>query len=357
MAQALRLAEQGLYTTHPNPRVGAVVVQDGEIVGQGFHLQAGGPHAEAAALAQAGERAKDATVYCTLEPCSYRGRTPACARALIDAGVARVVVAMPDPHPKNSGAGLAMLAEAGIEVETGLMSASAHALNPGHVKRFETGLPLVRLKLGMSMDGRTALANGVSQWITGPEARRDVQRLRARSSAIVTGVQTVIDDDPRLDVRPAELGGQHAELASTIGRPLVVLDPRQRIDRKARVLSNPNVLIVSAEESDDLPGFAAPTDEKGRIALEPLLRRLADREVNEVLFECGPTLAGAVVAAGLVDELVLYAAPVMLGPDGRGLLQLAKIDSMQHRIEWDLIESRRIGDDLKLVLKPRKRGA
>lgn len=358
MARAIRLAERGLYTTHPNPRVGAVIAAGGEIVGEGFHLKAGAAHAEVHALEQAGERARGATVYCTLEPCSYHGRTPSCAKTLVEAGVSRVVCAMTDPHPKNSGAGFAILEAAGIEVIRGVLESSARALNPGHVKRFERGLPYVRAKLAMSLDGRTALANGDSQWVTGPEARRDVQRLRARSDAIVTGVQTVNDDNPRMTVRAESLDAGEAALAAAIRRPIYILDGNGRIDPGADLLDNPDTVLATAGDHD-IHGRATvmqmASDRDGRIALLPLLEALAGREHNEVLFECGATLAGSLVASGLVDELVIYAAPVMLGHDARGLLQLPKIDKMRDRIEWDIKDVRHIGDDLRITLTPRSR--
>ncbi len=367
MAEAIRLAEQGLYTTHPNPRVGSVIVRDGEIVGRGFHLKAGESHAEAAALLEAGSAAAGATVYCTLEPCSFFGRTPSCAGSLIDAGVTRVVVAMEDPHPRNAGRGLAMLREAGIVVECGLLSASARALNPGHVKRFEQGLPFVRLKLAMSLDGKTALANGQSQWITGPDARRDVQKWRARSGAVVTGVQTVNDDNPSLTVRAAELDSPYAGISAALARPVVVLDPHLRIDRHARILENPDLLLgcllspadgaETGAGSFDLAGVSLlplGDDGEGRINLLELLHELARRECNEVLFECGATLAGALVESGLADEIIIYAAPTFLGGDARSLLNMRKLDSMHARTDLDLVDVRQIGKDLRLILAPQQ---
>ncbi len=358
LARAIRLAERGLFTTHPNPRVGSVIVRDGEIVGEGFHEQAGGPHAEAAALAQAGERARGATVYCTLEPCSYEGRTPSCAKSLVEAGVARVVCAMLDPHPRNSGAGFRILEAAGITVEYPLMESSAASLNPGHVKRFRTGLPYVRLKLGMSLDGRTALANGESQWITSIEARRDVQKLRARSSAIVTGVQTVNDDNPQLNVREAGLMTKNAALASSIRRPVFVLDSNGRVDPGADLLDNPDCVLVSTIDHD-VHGRAErlrlPPNAEGRVSLRAVLEELARRECNEVLFECGPTLGASVIRGGYADEVVVYAAPVMLGTDARGLLRLPKIDNMRDRTEFEFGDIRRIGPDLRITLMPQGR--
>lgn len=357
MAEALRLAEKGLYTCQPNPRVGAVIVKDGVVAGRGYHLKDGEGHAEAIALQEAGESARGATVYCTLEPCSFQGRTPSCARSLVAAGVARVVVGMEDPHVRNAGKGLAILRDAGIEVECGLMESSARALNPGHIKRFEQGLPYVRLKLAMSLDGKTALENGESRWITGAPARRDVQKLRARSSAIVTGVQTVIDDDPSLTVRSAELDVAHATLSASIERPIVILDPDCRIDRSAKVLKNPDAIVACLKTpvDDTAPALRVmilPPNGEGRIDLDALLRNLAGMQCNEVLFECGATLAGALVESAMVDEIVIYAAPTLLGADARSLLGLAKIDSMQDRVDLTITDIRQIGRDIRMTCSP-----
>ena len=358
MAQAIRLAEKGQYTTHPNPRVGAVIVNGEQIVGQGFHLKAGEGHAEAHALKQAGNGARGGSVYCTLEPCSFHGRTPSCAQALIDAGVSRVVVAMVDPDARNAGRGLDMLRAAGIVVECGLMESSARSLNPGHIKRIESGLPFVRLKLAMSLDGKTALANGVSQWITGRAARQDVQRWRARSAAIVTGVQTINDDDPLLNVRADDLAGSTAAMSATIRRPVVVLDPTQRVRRDARVLDNPDTILVSL--AGNAPArditceqMTGTPDGAGRIDLRALLVELAAREFSEVLFECGATLAGSLVQHGLVDEFIVYAAPTFLGSDARSLLQLAKIDSMHDRRDLTVIDIRSVGSDIRFICRPK----
>lgn len=360
MARALRLAEKGLYTTQPNPRVGAVIVKDGQIIGEGFHLKAGAAHAEAGALAQAGENARGSTVYCTLEPCSFHGRTPSCARALVDAGVARVVCAMTDPHPKNNGAGYKILEDAGISVDHPFIEASAVELNPGLVKRATHKLPYVRLKLAMSIDGKTALANGDSQWVTSLESRKDVQKLRARSSAIVTGVGTVNNDNPRLTVREEALDVEHAALAAAVKRPIYVLDSNGRIDPGSDLLDNPNTVVVTTSEQD-IHGRAhqieLPANREGQVALRPLLEELARLEHNEVLFECGATLGGSLVAGGFVDEVVIYAAPVLLGNDGRGLLKLPKIDKMRDRIQWEIADARPVGGDLRLTLRPGKRAS
>lgn len=362
MARAIRLAEQGLYTTHPNPRVGCVLVRDGEIVGEGFHRRAGEPHAERNALAQAGERARGATAYVTLEPCCHHGRTPPCSDGLIEAGVVRVVVAMTDPNPRVAGQGIAQLEAAGIQVEQGVMTARAEALNPGFIARMSRSRPYVRCKLAMSLDGRTAMANGESKWITGPDARRDVQRLRARSDAIVTGIGTVLADNPSLNVRltAAELPGVASD--AYLLQPLrVVLDPDLEISPAARLLNLPGrTLLVTASDDEArrqaLLATGAEVIHLPRaglgIDLEALLAALAKREINEVLLETGPTLAGAAVAANLVDELVIYAAPILMGSDARGLLNLPALTEMKDRIELQILDLRTVGADLRLRARP-----
>jgi diaminohydroxyphosphoribosylaminopyrimidine deaminase/5-amino-6-(5-phosphoribosylamino)uracil reductase len=356
MAIALRLAERGRYTAQPNPRVGALVVSGGVVVGEGYHVWTGGPHAEALALQEAGDMAKGATVYCTLEPCSFQGRTPSCARSLIDKGVAEVVYGMVDPHPQNQGKGLQMLRDAGIKVTGPVLETSARAVNPGHVKRHEAGLPFVRLKLAMSLDGKIALANGDSRWITGSAARRDVQKLRARSSALVTGVGTVNQDDPALNVRPGELDISDAQLSAGLPRPVVILDSRLRVRRDAKLLSDPSLIIVCAEAIDDphlkVETWVAPLADNGGLDLRYVLERLAEMECSEVLFECGPTLAGSVLQAGLVDELIVYMAPRIMGSDARSLLHLEKIGSMRDVLNMDIQDIRKVGDDIRITLTP-----
>lgn len=362
MARAIRLAEQGLYTTHPNPRVGCVLVRDGAIVGEGFHRRAGEPHAERHALAAAGERAHGATAYVTLEPCCHHGRTPPCSDGLIEAGVARVVVAMTDPNPRVAGQGIAQLRAAGIQVDQGVLEAQAQALNPGFVARMTRGRPFVRCKLAMSLDGRTAMASGESKWITSEAARRDVQRLRARSDAIVTGIGTVRADDPSMNVRleVTELPGVGTEDYRL--QPLrVVLDPELEMSPGSRMLTLPgNTLVVTA--SDDAARHQAleaagaevirlPRHGLG-IDLEQLMQTLAQRGINEVLIESGPTLAGAAVAAGVVDELTIYAAPVLMGSDARGLLNLPALTEMKDRIALEVMDLRMVGSDLRIRVKP-----
>lgn len=366
MARALRLAERGLFTTDPNPRVGCVLVRDGTVVGEGWHERAGEPHAEPIALAAAGEAAHGATAYVTLEPCAHHGRTPPCAQALIDAGVARVVVAMSDPNPLVAGKGLAMLQDAGIATSVGLLAGDAERLNPGFLKRMREGIPYVRCKLAMSLDGRTAMANGESQWITGTAARQDVQRLRARSSAVVTGIGTLLADDPSLNVRLA--AQDHGQDGAAIRQPLrVVLDTRLRTPPRARMLSlDGQTLVVcgerAAEESEaELRAVGADVlrlpQLGGRIDLPRLLRALGARGVNEVLIESGATLAGAMLAAGLVDELILYLAPHLMGDEARGLLHLPGLEHLADRIELKFTDLRRVGDDLRLTLRPVSRQA
>lgn len=356
MAEALRLAALGRWTTHPNPRVGCVIVKDGAVIGRGYHLKAGQGHAEVMAIREAGEGSRGATAYITMEPCSFEGRTPACTGALIEAGISRVVAGMMDPDPRVAGNGFRMLEEAGIEVIRPLMESSCMALNPGFIKRNREGLPFVRVKLAMTLDGKTALANGDSKWITGVEARRDVQRLRAASSAIVTGIQTVIDDDPALTVRAEELDIEHNRLSAGIARPIVVLDPALRIPATARVLQNPDVILACGEDADrdsvDAETLPLPSTPDGRLDLVALLRALAGRECNEVMFECGATLAGAIIASGLVDELILYAAPKLMGSGARSLLTLPEIDSMRDLVELDIVDVRQVGRDLRITASP-----
>lgn len=352
MSRALQLARRGLYTTDPNPRVGCVIVAGGEVVGEGWHERAGGPHAEVAALAAAGARARGATVYVTLEPCCHHGRTPPCTAALIEAGVGRVVAAIRDPNPRVAGQGLEQLQAAGIAVDCGVMAAEATALNPGFIRRMADGRPFVRLKIAASVDGRTALASGESQWITGAAARRDVHCLRARSSAVLTGIGTALADDPRLTVRDVEF--------EVVRQPLrVVLDSGLRLLPDARMLGEAGeTLVLTTAEGDDSALRAAGArvehveSQGGRPGLTTVMHRLAELECNEVLVEAGARLNGALLAAGLVDEIVVYLAPVLLGDAGRGLFTLPGVKSMPDRPALALIDERRVGDDLRLVYKP-----
>jgi diaminohydroxyphosphoribosylaminopyrimidine deaminase/5-amino-6-(5-phosphoribosylamino)uracil reductase len=351
MRRALELAALGLCTTHPNPRVGCVLMQGDRMVGEGWHRRAGEPHAEVHALAQAGESARGATAFVTLEPCAHHGRTPPCAEALVAAGVARVVAAMADPFPAVDGAGLARLRAAGIAVECGLLEAEARELNLGFVSRLTRHRPWIRVKLGVSLDGRTALADGRSQWITSDAARLDVQHWRARSSAVLTGIGSVLADDPRLTVRLP--GVDH-------GVPeRIVLDSAARLSADSRLLDEPGpILLVSgpnAPERSDLAGrveqISVPAP-GGRLQLARVAFALAQRGHNEVLVEAGATLAGAFIAAGIVDELIWYIAPKLLGAGARPALALPEPAGLDEVDSWRWHSIDRIGDDLRLVLRP-----
>ncbi|HET8705837.1 MAG TPA: bifunctional diaminohydroxyphosphoribosylaminopyrimidine deaminase/5-amino-6-(5-phosphoribosylamino)uracil reductase RibD [Pseudomonadales bacterium] len=360
MRRALQLAEHGLYTTDPNPRVGCVLVKNGAVVGEGWHEKAGEPHAEVHALRQAGEQATGATAYVTLEPCSHFGRTPPCCDALIQAAVARVVVAMQDPNPVVSGNGIGRLREAGIPVDVGCLEAEARALNPGFIKRMSLGLPYVRVKMAMSADGRTAMASGESKWITGAEARLDVQRLRARSSAIVTGIATVLTDDPALTVRQREAIGypSHGELRQPWR---VVLDSAMRMPATAALLSQPGktVLVAAAKNDAQRQALTAAgaevwvhadlSGDKPKIDIGALMMKLASVGCNEVLVETGPTLAGEIIGRGFADELVTYVAPKLLGSDARPAFWLPGMTRMAEAIEMHLVDLAKIGDDVRLT--------
>jgi diaminohydroxyphosphoribosylaminopyrimidine deaminase/5-amino-6-(5-phosphoribosylamino)uracil reductase len=351
MAHALRLAKNGLYTTDPNPRVGCVIVRDSQIVGEGWHRRAGEPHAEVLALAAAGQQARGATAYVSLEPCCHHGRTPPCSEALVRAGIARVVAAMPDPNPRVANQGVAELERAGIRVDIGLLQAEAERLNPGFISRMTRGRPYVRVKLAASLDGRTALANGESKWITGVDARADVQRLRARSSAILTGIGTVLADDPSLTVRDLDIGRQ----------PLrVVVDTRLRMRPDARMLSLSGKTLVATAVAES--GQAAVLSRAGadvivvhadgeRVDLPGLLRILAEREVNELLVEAGASLCGSLLQAGLVDELVVYLAPHLLGSAAHGMFTIPGLDTMQDRVTLDIQDVRAVGHDWRITAR------
>jgi diaminohydroxyphosphoribosylaminopyrimidine deaminase/5-amino-6-(5-phosphoribosylamino)uracil reductase len=354
MARALELARRGLYGTDPNPRVGCVVVRDEVTIGEGWHERAGSPHAEIHALQQAGDAARGATAYVTLEPCCHHGLTPPCSDALIAAGVARVVVAMEDPNPLVSGRGLQALRAAGIEVSAGVLEAQAEQLNPGFVKRMRTGLPWVRVKLAQSLDGRTAMASGASQWITGTAARADVQRLRARSSAILTGIDTVLADDPALTVRLDDLPDPRPPVR-------VVLDSRLRMPATAQMLDLPGMTRILTGSCD---GARAVALQRARVAVTVLplagehldltaaLRHLGELGLNEVLVEAGATLNGALLAAGLVDELVLYLAPHLMGDGARGLFHLPGLTRMEQRIGLTIRDVRAVGSDWRITAVP-----
>lgn len=362
MARAIQLAANGRYTTRPNPNVGCVIVDDnGEIVGEGWHQRAGGPHAEVHALRMAGDKARGATAYVTLEPCSHYGRTPPCAQALIDNGLKRVVAAMTDPNPQVAGRGLAMLQTAGIEVASGLLEAEAHALNPGFLSRMERQRPYVRVKLATSLDGKTALANGESKWITGAAARRDVQRLRALSCAVITGIGSVLADDPSMNVRHSELGGLAETLTEeALIQPLrVVVDSNCRMPLDAKLLSieSPVLLVSCQAYADDvkakLPAHVACLQlpaVNGRVDLAALINHLGTQH-NQVLVEAGATLCGAFIEAGLADELVLYQAPKIIGAHGRNLLNLPDYQQMSDIPQLTVIDQRQVGVDTRMILK------
>jgi diaminohydroxyphosphoribosylaminopyrimidine deaminase/5-amino-6-(5-phosphoribosylamino)uracil reductase len=352
MQHALGLAALGMNSTDPNPRVGCVLVRGEQVVGEGWHERAGEAHAEVRALAAAGAEARGATAYVTLEPCAGHGRTPPCIEALISAGVQRVIFAAADPDPRMHG-GAARLRAAGIEAQGGLCAQEARALNPGFHKRLEQGMPWVRVKLGMSLDARTALANGESRWITGKEARKDGQLFRARSSVVLTGVGTILADDPAMNVR----------LDGASRQPLrVVLDSQLRSPPDARVFERDGASVVYTT-SDDAARQAAlraagavveqvAADAAGRPLLREVLLRLAARNANEIWVEAGATLAGALLEQRLVDELVVYIAPCLLGPDARPLAQLPVLDSLGARLELRFVDSTTIGEDLRIIARP-----
>ena len=350
IARALRLAERGLYTTTPNPRVGCVIVRDGTVVGEGWHERAGEPHAEIHALRAAGDRARGATVYVSLEPCCHHGRTPPCVDALIEAGVARTVAAMQDPNPRVAGAGLARLRAAGIETAAGVLEAEAREVNIGFVSRMMRGRPWVRMKIAASLDGKTALLNGRSQWITGADARRDGHRFRARACAVLTGFGTVRDDDPRLTVRDVD----------TPRQPLkIVVDSRLETPPDAKVLMGGNVLVFAA--IDDRARRLALEDRGAEVVLLPnaarkvdldgMMRELGRRELNEVHVEAGFKLNGSLLTAGVVDELVLYLAPCLLGDAARGLFDLPALDDLGERRVLAIRDVRHVGADLRMVAR------
>ncbi len=359
MSRALALAARGLDSTHPNPRVGCVIVQGDRTVGEGWHEWAGEAHAEVAALRAAGAEAAGATAYVTLEPCSHHGRTPPCADALIEARVSRVVFAMHDPDPRVSGRGAERLRRAGIRAECGLMGREAAELNAGYVRRLTAGRPWVRVKLALSLDGRTALASGASKWITGEDARRDVQRWRARSSALMTGINTVLADDPRLDVRID---------AARMRQPVrVVLDSALRTPPSARLFGGGGEVWIFTGSADAarrgaLAARGARIEQVERAAgigggtprldLRRVLERLAEAQINEVHVEAGATLAGELIRAQLADELLLYVAPVLFGPQARPLVELPALEDLQSAARFDMVEVQPVGADLRIRLRP-----
>lgn len=365
MARAIQLGRQGLYTTHPNPRVGCVIVCHDQIVGEGLHWRAGEGHAEVNALAMAGDQAQGATAYVTLEPCSHYGRTPPCADALINAGVSKVIAAMVDPNPQVSGRGMQKLQQAGIETSSGLLESEAQALNCGFIKRMQTGLPWVRVKLATSLDGRTAMASGESQWITGAAARSDVQKLRARSSAIVTGVDSILQDDSALTVRAAQLNLPNAARIAEQQPLRIVLDSKLRTPLNANILQQPGKTIIVTcvnAKTDYSERYAALVaagvevkcmpEQEGRVCLSALLAWLGDEmQCNELLVETGATLAGAFMQSGLVDEVYQYIAPTLLGSSARAAFELP-LTQMSEQLRLNVVDQRWLGDDLRLILQP-----
>jgi diaminohydroxyphosphoribosylaminopyrimidine deaminase/5-amino-6-(5-phosphoribosylamino)uracil reductase len=350
MRQALDLAARGLYTTTPNPRVGCVIVKDGAAVGTGWHEKAGMPHAEVLALKAAGERARGATLYVNLEPCSHHGRTPPCVDAVIAAGIKRVVAAMQDPNPKIAGSGFAKLRAAGVEVESGLMEEEARELNIGFVARMTRGRPWVRMKIAASLDGRTALANGKSQWITGEAARADGHRWRARACAILTGHGTVRDDDPQLNVRGVE----------TPRQPLkIVVDSRFETPLSARLLKDGKTLVAGAvNETKRIEGLRSagadtviiPND-RGKVELFKLMEELASRELNEIHVEGGAKLNGSLLQAGVVDELLVYLAPSVIGNSGRGMFDLPELTELSRIKGLEIRALERVGEDIRVLAR------
>jgi diaminohydroxyphosphoribosylaminopyrimidine deaminase/5-amino-6-(5-phosphoribosylamino)uracil reductase len=350
MARALRLAERGLYTTQPNPRVGCVIVKDGEVIGEGAHLRAGEPHAEIYALRMAGERARGAELFVTLEPCAHHGRTPPCADALVAAGLRKVWVAMVDPNPQVAGGGIARLRAAGIEVETGLLAADAERLNRGFLSRMTRQRPWLTLKLAASLDGRTAMANGESQWITGDAARADVHRLRAAAGSVMTGVATVMADNPQLTARGLDIPVRQPDR--------IVLDSTARVPLTARIWDGDArrfwvVGETPRQAPDGVDVLTVKRDGDGSLNLPDALAALAAREVNEILLECGPRLAGAALQLGLVDEIVAYVAPMLLGHEARPFAYLPGFERLSQRLALQFVDTRMVGSDLRITLRPR----
>jgi len=351
MASALQLARLGLKTSHPNPRVGCVISLDGKVVGSGWHKKTGEDHAEINALREAGDKATGATAYVTLEPCSHHGRTPPCVDALISAKITRVVFAIEDPNPDVNGSGFQRLIDAGIEVQSGLMAAQAEEINAGFIKRMSRGIPWVRIKLAQSLDGHIGLANGESQWISGPEARADVQNWRARADVILTGIGTLLADDPSLNVRNDKNARQ----------PLrVIVDSHWRTPANARLLNLSGKVLIAGLNENPVPEALKDTgaeclvlpSSEGRVDMQALLAELGQRGFNEVQVEAGAILCGTLIQQGLVDELLIYQAPVILGGGAVSPFAAPRLDNMEDRVHLQWMDSRRIGKDQRLRLKP-----
>ena len=358
MQLALDLAKQGEFTTTPNPSVGCVLVKDGKVVGKGFHAKAGEPHAEVMALREAGENARGATAYVTLEPCSHFGRTPPCAKGLVEAGVSKVIAAMCDPNPQVAGKGLQILSDAGIESAVGLLEENAEQLNKGFLKRMRTGKPFVQLKLAMSIDGKTAMASGESKWITGAQARADVQQYRAKASAILSTSQTVLADDPSLNVRweelPPNVKADYPQ--EKLRQPVrVILDSSHKVRSDFKVFSTESPVWLVGEDDYPLTGFPVFTEylqldrNQSETRLQALMSALGKRQINTLWVEAGATLAGALIAENLVDELIIYMAPKLLGDQARDLCRLPNLTQLADAPLWQLQSCEPVGDDLKLI--------
>ena len=358
MQLALDLAKRGEFTTTPNPSVGCVLVKDGKVIGKGFHAKAGEPHAEVMALREAGEKARGATAYVTLEPCSHFGRTPPCAKGLVEAGVSKVIAAMCDPNPQVAGKGLQILSDAGIQSAVGLLEENAEQLNKGFLKRMHTGKPFVQLKLAMSIDGKTAMASGESKWITGAQARADVQQYRAKASAILSTSQTVLADDPSLNVRweelPPNVKADYPQ--EKLRQPVrVILDSSHKVRSDFKVFLTESPVWLVGEEDYSLTDFPLFTDylkldrNQGETRLQALMSALGKRQINTLWVEAGATLAGALIAENLVDELIIYMAPKLLGDQARDLCHLPNLTQLADAPLWQLQSCEPVGDDLKLI--------
>jgi diaminohydroxyphosphoribosylaminopyrimidine deaminase/5-amino-6-(5-phosphoribosylamino)uracil reductase len=358
MQRAIRLAKKGLYTTDPNPCVGCVIVKNGEIVGEGWHQQAGQAHAEINALKQAGEKARGSTVFVTLEPCNHTGKTPPCVDALIDAGVKKVIAAMSDPNPLVAGKGLKRLQAAHIETDCGLLETQARQLNPGFIKRMSAGRPFVRVKMAMSLDGRTAMASGESQWISSEASRYDVQRLRAESSAILTGIETVLADDPSMNVRLTA-----AELSiDKVRQPTrIVLDSQFRMPAQAKIFphgkasAEENCIVYTTVKVDNSASYRCTIEEidtvDGQIDLQVLMKKLAEKEINLLHVEAGSVLSGALLKNELVDEIIVYMAPHIMGDSAKGLFHLPELQQMKDRISLNIKDVRSFGSDIRITAR------
>ncbi|AAW85195.1 fused diaminohydroxyphosphoribosylaminopyrimidine deaminase and 5-amino-6-(5-phosphoribosylamino) uracil reductase [Aliivibrio fischeri ES114] len=357
MQKAILLAKQGIYTTAPNPNVGCVLVKNGKIIGEGAHLKAGEPHAEVHALRQAGKEAQGATAYVTLEPCSHYGRTPPCAEGLIKAGVKKVICAMVDPNPQVAGRGLAMLDEAGIETASGLLEADARALNPHFLTRMETGKPFVQLKMAASLDGKTALKNGVSQWITSKEARQDVQRYRAQSGAILSTAKTVIDDDASLNVRWSDLPPsiQESYQQASIRQPMrFILDRQHSLTSDLKLFqASDEVVTISSQNTHPIgtsENHMQCRVDDGQLDLKEVVNKISrDFNVNHIWVEAGATLAASMINDNLVDELIIYLAPKLMGADGRSIINLIGLETMSEAIDLDIKDIRMVGKDIRIT--------